>query len=156
MSWVSVVLRPVVESDLDELFEQQRDPESVQMALVSPREREEFFAHWKKIMADRQVTLRVIAVDGDVAGHVVGWLADDNWTVGYWLGRAFWGKGIATKALEQLLELLQVRPLWARVAKHNAASLRVLQKCGFTMHHEEEFTLRTGEVGHGYVLTLTG
>ena len=40
-----------------------------------------------------------------------------------------WG---ATEAISAFLFLEQTRPLYASVAKHNAASIRVLQKCGFT------------------------
>ena len=47
------------------------------------------------------------------------------------IDRAAWGKGIATQALALLLELVSVRPLYARAASDNAGSLRVLQKCGF-------------------------
>jgi RimJ/RimL family protein N-acetyltransferase len=52
--------------------------------------------------------------------------------VTYWIERAAWGKGIATRALALLLELVTTRPLRARAASDNAGSLRVLQKCGFT------------------------
>ena len=53
--------------------------------------------------------------------------------VGYWLGRRYWGRGVATKALSAFLDLVTTRPLFAHVARHNAASLRVLEKCGFTV-----------------------
>jgi RimJ/RimL family protein N-acetyltransferase len=51
--------------------------------------------------------------------------------VTYWIDRPAWGKGIATRALALLLELVTTRPLHARAASDNAGSLRVLQKCGF-------------------------
>ena len=50
----------------------------------------------------------------------------------YWIGRAFWGKGIATAALKLFIEELEIRPLHARAAADNLASIRVLEKCGFT------------------------
>ena len=43
------------------------------------------------------------------------------------------GRGIATEALSAFLLLESTRPLYAGVAKHNAASIRVLQKCGFVV-----------------------
>ena len=46
--------------------------------------------------------------------------------------RALWGRGIASEALAEFLHLEQSRPLYAGVAPHNIASIRVLQKCGFT------------------------
>ena len=52
-------------------------------------------------------------------------------SVGYWIDREYWGKGIATNALQLLLQEVTERPLHARVATSNAGSLRVLQECGF-------------------------
>ena len=42
-----------------------------------------------------------------------------------------WGRGIATRALQEFLELEATRPLYAHAASDNAASIRVLTKCGF-------------------------
>ena len=49
----------------------------------------------------------------------------------YWIGRAHWGKGIASRALREFLELDTTRPLDAAAAADNIGSLRVLEKCGF-------------------------
>jgi RimJ/RimL family protein N-acetyltransferase len=57
--------------------------------------------------------------------------------VSYWLGRPFWGRGIASRALALFLELVQERPLFARAAKDNIASVRVLQKSGFIIKGED-------------------
>ncbi len=43
------------------------------------------------------------------------------------------GQGVATQALAQFLELVLVRPLYARAASDNLGSLRVLQKAGFAI-----------------------
>jgi RimJ/RimL family protein N-acetyltransferase len=51
--------------------------------------------------------------------------------VTYWIGRSYWGKGIATDALNAFLAVDRSRPLHARVASDNVASRRVLEKCGF-------------------------
>lgn len=58
--------------------------------------------------------------------------------VGYWIGKEYWGKGIATQALSDFLGHVETRLLYAHVAKHNIASLRVLQKCGFTVCGEDK------------------
>ena len=51
--------------------------------------------------------------------------------MGYWIGREFWGRGLATQALAELLGIVDARPLHAYVTKSNIASIRVLEKCGF-------------------------
>jgi RimJ/RimL family protein N-acetyltransferase len=126
-----VSLRTVIDSDLPIFFEHQRDPQSVAMAAFPAREREAHMAHWAKIMADRSNLLRTILLDGQVVGNIVCWDGTDGREVGYWIGREFWGRGIATRALTLLLNEIERRPLYAHVARHNAASRRVLEKCGF-------------------------
>jgi RimJ/RimL family protein N-acetyltransferase len=56
--------------------------------------------------------------------------------VTYWLGREHWGKGIATRALREFLTIERTRPLFGSAAKDNAASVRVLEKCGFRLAGE--------------------
>jgi RimJ/RimL family protein N-acetyltransferase len=73
---------------------------------------------------------------------------------GYWLGREFWGKGIATEALSQFFGVVKTRPLFAHVAKHNIASRRVLEKCGFMVIRENTFVNRDKEEVEEFVLKL--
>ena len=137
---ITVLLRNVVESDLPIFFEQQLDPVANQMAAFPARDREAFMAHWTKILAGETNILKTILFDGQVAGNIVSWEQPDEGSeqeVGYWLGREYWGKGIATRALAAFLEHVTARPLYAYVAKHNLASIRVLEKCGFTITGEE-------------------
>ena len=132
----TILLRDVIESDLPIFFEQQFDPIANQMAAFPARDREAFMAHWTKIMADEANILKTILYDEQVAGNIVSWDHSGEQEVGYWLGREYWGKGIATRALAALLEQVKTRPLYAYVAKHNLASIRVLEKCGFTIAGE--------------------
>ena len=128
-----IALRPVNESDLEIFYEQQLDPLATEMAAFPSRPREPFMAHWTKLMADESVILRTILVGGEVAGSMVSFTYFDQRDVGYWLGREYWGRGIATDALRQFLQEIETRPLYAHVAKHNIASRRVLEKCGFAV-----------------------
>jgi RimJ/RimL family protein N-acetyltransferase len=126
-------LRPVEAGDLDTFFEHQRDPEANRMAAFPARERPAFDAHWQRILADDAVTVRTIVWNSEIAGNVLSWPRNDERLVGYWLGRDYWGRGIATRALAAFLDELTARPLRAHVATSNLGSIRVLEKCGFAL-----------------------
>lgn len=156
----NVTLRDVIASDLDIFFEQEKDPDAITMAAFTakdPNDRLAFDAHWTKVMGDGRVTIQTILVDGDVAGSVLvhSWFGDPE--ISYWLGKEFWGKGIATTALEKFLACIPIRPLYARVVKDNLASFRVLEKCGFRIHGEGRgFANARGMEVEEWVLILVG
>jgi RimJ/RimL family protein N-acetyltransferase len=133
----SVRLRAAIAADLPAFFEHQRDPEANLIAAYAARDRDAFMAHWSKSLADNSNILRTVVVEGEVAGDVVCWEQEGHREVGYWIGREFWGKGIATRALGAFLSEVTTRPLYAYVAAHNVASVRVLAKCGFTISNEK-------------------
>lgn len=149
-----VHLREVIETDLEVFFEHQREPEANRMANFPAREREAFMAHWAKILADETVVKRTIVFEGQAAGNVVSWVQSEQREVGYWIGKAFWGKGIASRALKLFLREEGRRPLYAHVAKHNLRSRRVLEKCGFKQWGEERWTNPAGEQVEEYILKL--
>ncbi len=128
-----VQLRPVQTDDLPALFEHQADPASVNMAVVFPRDAEAFAAHWTKILADPSVIARAVIADDELAGSASCFEMDGLRSVGYWIAREHWGRGIATRAVALLLAEIPKRPLHARVARSNAASIRVLEKNGFVV-----------------------
>jgi RimJ/RimL family protein N-acetyltransferase len=133
-----VELRDVTDDDLPIVYEHQLDPEATRMAAFPARGREAYLAHWAKILADETVGKKTILFDGQVAGYIVSFEQDGDRNVGYWIGRAYWGKGIATRALAAFLDHETARPLYARVAKQNVGSIRVLEKCGFVVCREEK------------------
>jgi RimJ/RimL family protein N-acetyltransferase len=129
-----IALRPVEDADLDTLFDQMRDPEAVRMAAFTvkdPDDRHAFDAHMARVRNSPGITHRTITCDGLVVGSIASFASGDETEVTYWIGRPAWGRGIASQALELLLTLVPVRPLHARAASDNIASLRVLQKAGF-------------------------
>jgi RimJ/RimL family protein N-acetyltransferase len=127
---MSGVLRDVVEEDLPVFFEHQNDPEAIRMAVWAPRERDAFFEHWRGILRGEDLVAKTIVSGDEVAGNITSWPRDGKRYVGYWVGREFWGQGLATKALAELVQELD-RPLYAEVAATNIGSIRVLEKCGF-------------------------
>lgn len=126
-------LRPAEVADLPRIYTLQLDPESNRMAATVPRSAEAFDAHWAKVLADPQVAARVILVDEQVVGVVSCFPRDGQDHVGYWIDRAYWGRGIASRALHLLLQEVGTRLLVATAATSNGASLRVLEKCGFVV-----------------------
>ena len=150
----AILLRDVTEADLPILYEQQLDPEATAMAAFPARDRESFMAHSAKIMADKSVIFKAIVFDGQVAGSMFSWIMEGEWEVGYWLGKEFWGKGIATRALAEYVELVKTRPLFAHVAKHNIGSRRVLEKCGFKAIGEDSYTNPAGVEVEEFILKL--
>jgi RimJ/RimL family protein N-acetyltransferase len=131
---MNVSLRPLEDADLDAIFEQMKDPESVRMAAFTvddPADRSAFAVHMSRVRDDPNVVQRVIDTDGTIAGTIASFRIDDRAEVTYWVDRKLWGRGIASAALQALLGITTERPLFARAASDNAASLRVLEKAGF-------------------------
>jgi RimJ/RimL family protein N-acetyltransferase len=131
-----VALRPIDDPDLDALFEQMRDPESVRMAAFTaenPGDRTAFDVHIAKVRTLPEATTRAVTVDGRLVGSIASFVVDGDTEVTYWIDRSFWGQGIAGRALALLLESVRVRPLFARAASDNVRSLKVLQRAGFAI-----------------------
>ncbi len=130
---LSVCLRPVTPADLPELFRFQSDPDGARMAAVIPRESQSFFSHWERVLADPSTVARAITLDSVLVGDISCFNMEGFDSVGYWIARDYWGRGIATCALALLIDEVRKRPLHARAARHNVASIRVLQRCGFVL-----------------------
>jgi cupin 2 domain-containing protein len=122
---------------LPQLFELQQDSESNRMAYLHPRSREEFDAHWASSFNDPKVLAFAIEIDGSLVGSITCSDDEGRQFVGYWTDKRYWGRGITTTALQLLLERVTTRPLFARVAVSNIASIRVLEKCGFREDYRE-------------------
>jgi RimJ/RimL family protein N-acetyltransferase len=133
-------LREVIDHDQPIFFEQQTDPDANQMAAFTSRDpfdQQSFDIHWQKITIDISVIIRTIVFEEQVAGYILSYIDEGNPEVGYWIGKEFWGKGIATEALAEFLSTVnKTRPIYARTAKDNQASKRVLEKCGFCVIKE--------------------
>ena len=149
-----ISFRSVEPSDLPIFFAHQLDADATRMAAFPARDRAAFMAHWEKILADETTIVNTIVFNGSVAGNMVSWVHEGDRKVGYWLGKEYWGKGISSAALTQFLGQVKMRPLYAHVAKHNLASIRVLQKCGFKLSHSVEEASNDADASH-VLLTLT-
>jgi RimJ/RimL family protein N-acetyltransferase len=158
---MDVILREIRDADLPVFFTQMQDPEAVRMAAFTaedPTDRARFDAHWARIRSDPGVLNRTVvsaADPGEVLGHAAVYGPPDEREVTYWIGRPHWGRGAATAALRTLLTLAPERPLYARAAADNLASLRVLAKCGFVVTGKDRgFAAGRGEDTEEVLLTL--
>ena len=98
---------------------------------------------------------QTIIYKDQIAGNIVGFNMSGKREVGYWLGKNYWGLGIASQALSLFLKEEKHRPLYAHVAGHNQASIRVLEKCGFkVIASDEDFSNEKGEKIGGFILKL--
>jgi RimJ/RimL family protein N-acetyltransferase len=148
---LDVSLRPVTELDVDEFFAhtQARCP-------GIPHNYERFRARWREQLVAPTFKIRTITVGEQVVGYIAHFTRNDRPEVSYELGPQYWGNGFATAALQQLVREIDVRPLYARVAKDNARSIRVLQKCGFSTVGEGPFTAARGQEVEEFIFALHG
>jgi len=129
-----VALRALEDGDLDALFAQMSDPESVWMAAFTakdPADRAAFDAHMKRIRHQLAVRFLAVTRDGELVGSIGSFVMEGETDITYWIDRAYWGQGIASQAVAGFLELVTERPLHARAASDNLGSLAVLRRAGF-------------------------
>ena len=153
-----VQLRDVIEEDLPVFFVQQLNSAANYMAAFTakdPTDRDAFTTHWIKIFGDKTIKKKTILFKDHIVGHISNFEQFGVPAVSYWIGKEYWGNGIATKALSQFLSDIDERPLYARAAKDNIASIRVLQKCGFKISGEDKgFSDTRGEEVEEFILIL--
>jgi RimJ/RimL family protein N-acetyltransferase len=132
--FVAITLRTFADDDLDALFTWENDPRAVQMAAFTrakPSDRGAFDAHYERVRSDPSNTLLAIEDDGEFVGTIGSYTMEGKREVTYWIAPARWGQGLASRALQAFLVVEQTRPLYGRVAEHNAASAKVLARAGF-------------------------
>jgi RimJ/RimL family protein N-acetyltransferase len=145
----SVQLRPVVKSDIAQFFEHHLElrplPAGASVADLEAR-KATFVDRWEQMLSDKNVMARTIIWKDAVAGYVARLIQRDKPSISCWLGRDYWGKGVATQAVQAFLDLIEKRPIYARVAYDNLAAMQVLRKIGFEIVEHDSFF----SDAHGY------
>lgn len=135
---MQLVMRDTLDEDLPALYRQQADPEAVHMAaFVPPRDLGIFEMFWRRNRENPDNILKTVLLDGEIVATALSFIMEGERNIGYWVDRAYWGKGIATEATRMLVAEIETRPLFARAVIDNVGSLRVLEKCGFVKIGEE-------------------
>jgi len=133
-------LRDMREGDLPVLFAIQADTGAQLMAAFADtsNDRDAYIRKWSRILAADGTAKKVIVVEDEVIGSISSFELDGETDVTYWIRHDFWGRGIATEALSELLKEVSVRPIFGRTAHDNVGSMRVLESNGFVRVREEE------------------
>jgi RimJ/RimL family protein N-acetyltransferase len=130
----NITLTETKKEDLHAFFEFQLDKEANYLAAFTakdPSDKTAYMEKYTKFLTDPTIHTRTIKVNGVIAGSVAKFVMEGDAEITYWIGRSFWGQGVATTALEAFLKMEQTRPIYGRVAFDNYGSQKVLEKCGF-------------------------
>lgn len=131
---LDIKLRPTEISDLDFLFQFQLDKEGGYLAAFMPKDPTDKSAYLNKhmkLLDDPTVINQTIIFDNIIVGSIAKFVMEGDTEITYWIDRNFWGRGIATKALNEFLAIETTRPIFGRVAFDNFGSQKVLERCGF-------------------------
>ncbi|WET50886.1 GNAT family N-acetyltransferase [Chryseobacterium indologenes] len=129
-----ISLRPTIVADLETLFKIQLDEEASYQAAFTSKDsqnKEAYLAKYTRLLNDPTVNNQTIIVDDAIVGSIAKFVMEGDAEITYWIDKKFWGQGVATTALENLLILEKTRPVFGRVAFDNLGSQKVLEKCGF-------------------------
>lgn len=162
-----LVLRPWREEDAEELYKYASDPEVGPIAGWAPH---------TSVDNSREIIRNVLSAPETYAvclketSKPIGSIglhrndiaeADDEYELGYWVGKPYWGRGLIPEASREILryafEDLGMNRIWCGHYDGNFKSRRVMEKLGFVYHHTTEgielSLLR--EIRTGHVLLLT-
>ncbi len=131
---MQVELKDTEPADLEILFEFQKDEDAKHLAAFTPKDstdKEAYINKYTKLLSDETVNNKTIFFNNEIVGSIAKFEIEGEAEITYWISKDFWGKGISTNALMQLLEIEKKRPIYGRVAFDNIGSQRVLEKCGF-------------------------
>lgn len=90
-----------------------------------------FMKKFTGLLQNPDINNQTILQNNTIVGSIASFTIDGDREITYWIDRAYWEKGIGSKALEQFLVIETNRPLLARVAFDNYGSQKVLERSGF-------------------------
>ncbi|GAB4425048.1 MAG: GNAT family N-acetyltransferase [Bacteroidia bacterium] len=129
-----LLLRPTVVADLPQLFQFQLDEEARHLAAFMSQDDTDpvaYMAKYTRLLSDPTIHNQTIVVDGAIAGRIAKYVMEGDAEITYWIDKACWGRGIATRALRAFLAIEPARPLFGRAAFDNIGSQKVLEAGGF-------------------------
>ncbi|MET3732721.1 GNAT family N-acetyltransferase [Moheibacter stercoris] len=131
----NITLSKTDKDDLNTLFQFQLDSDANYLAAFTPKDPTDKVAYiekYSKFLTDPTINMMTIRMNDEIVGSISKFVMFGDNEITYWIDKKFWGKGIATNALEIFLTIETNRPLFGRVAFDNFGSQKVLEKAGFT------------------------
>ena len=162
-----LILRPWREDDAEELYKYASDPEVGPPAGWSPHTSVENSREIIRNVLSASETYAVcLKEDGKAIGSIGLHRNDlaedeDEYELGYWIGKPFWGQGLIPEAARELLryafEDLGMNRIWCGYYDGNLKSRRVQDKLGFVYHHTTEGieVSLLGEIRTGHAMLMT-
>ena len=162
-----LILRPWCEEDAEDLYTYACDPEVGLPAGWPPHTSVE---HSREIIRTIFSAPETYAVCCKEDGKPIGSIglhrndlaeSDDEYELGYWLGKPFWGQGLIPEAAQELLrhafEDLHMARIWCGYYDGNTKSRRVMDKLGFVYQRKTEGleVCLLGEIRTGHSMLLT-
>ncbi|MBQ7314948.1 MAG: GNAT family N-acetyltransferase [Clostridia bacterium] len=162
-----LILRPWREDDAEELYKYASDPEVGPPAGWQPHTSVE---NSREIFRGALSAPETYAVCLKENGKPIGSIGlhrndlaeqDDEYELGYWIGKTFWGQGLIPEASREMLrhafEDLGINRVWCGYYDGNIKSRRVQEKLGFVYHHTTEglAVKQMNEIRTGHVMLMT-
>ncbi len=137
-----IKLRPFSFSDkkrMAELANNKKIWENLRDAFPHPYSEKDAENFIEMCLSKNPKTFFAIELEGELVGSVALVPQSDVYRksaeIGYWIGEPYWGKGIATEAIRQILDFgfenLDIVRIYTGIYGHNLASQKVLEKNGF-------------------------
>ncbi|UYZ64985.1 GNAT family N-acetyltransferase [Hymenobacter weizhouensis] len=154
---MNIALRPWTAADLPGLVRFANNPRIARFMndlFPHPYTEENGQAFLAMAAQENPPHILAIAADGQAVGgiglHPRGNIERKNAELGYWLAEPFWGRGIVTEAVRQMVDYgfrnFDITRIFARPFGSNRASQKVLEKADFTLEARFEKTLfKNGE-----------
>ena len=121
-------------ADLPTLFEFQLDSEAQYLAAFMPAnaaDKVTYIDKYTRFLADPTIFMKTIWIGDVIAGSIAKYETEGNAEITYWIDRKYWGRGLASTAIELFLNLESTRPIYGRTAFDNFGSQKVLDRAGF-------------------------
>lgn len=162
-----LILRPWCEDDAEELYKYAKDPDVGPPAGWPPHTSVENSRDIiRNVLSDKETYAVCLKESGKPIGSIGlhhNDLAekDDEYELGYWIGKPFWGQGLIPEASREILrhafEDLGMNRIWCGHYDGNFKSRRVQEKLGFAYHHTTEgIELKLlNEIRTGHVMLMT-